>query len=86
MRLRSLTRLLDATQALARPDRIVIIGSSSLLPAHPDLGEVGQPIESSLEPARLRAHYKQTPLGEREAFAAERNLQLVLNETGSVTR
>lgn len=175
MRLRSLIQLLDATRALAQPDRIVVIGSSSLLPPHPDLGEPGQPLETSydsdllispiddemaavlaeavgqqslfakrhgyyadilrptiaetlpagwesrlqpvpgcanvfaldkydlalvklivgrqkdldllrallrlgiLEPARLRAHYQQTPLGEREAMQAGRNLRVLLD-------
>jgi hypothetical protein len=49
MRLRSLNQLLEATKALARPDRIVILGSSSLLPAHPQLGEPGQPLEMSYD-------------------------------------
>jgi len=35
-----------------------------------------------LEPTRLRAHYQQTPLGEREALTAGRNLQLLLREVG----
>ena len=33
-----------------------------------------------LEPARLRAHYQQTPLGEREAMQAGRNLRMLLDE------
>jgi hypothetical protein len=37
-------------------------------------------LELSLEPARLRAHYQQTPLGEREAIEAGRNLTLLLDE------
>ena len=178
MRLRSLIQLLEATRALARPDRIVIIGSSSLLALHPDLGESGQPLESSydsdllltpideemaallgeamgqqslfakrhgyyadilcpaivetlpagwesrlhpvpgfdnvfaldiydlalvklmvgrekdlrlvgallkmglIDVASLRAHYQRTPLGEREALDAGRNLTLLLRETG----
>jgi hypothetical protein len=178
MRLRSLNQLLEATRALARPARVVIIGSSSLLPAHPELGDPGQPLEASydsdllltpvdeeiaamlgeavgqqslfakrqgyyadilrpiiaetlpagwesrlhpvasydnvfaldvydlalvklvvgrrkdldllrallklriVEPARLRAHYQQTPLGEREAVTAGRNLTVVLQEIG----
>ena len=49
MRLRSLIQLLEATRALVHPDRIVIIGSSSLLPTHPDLGEAGQPLETSYD-------------------------------------
>lgn len=49
MRLRSLNQLLEATRALARPNRVVIIGSSSLLPAHPELGEPGQPLETSYD-------------------------------------
>ncbi len=36
-----------------------------------------------LEPARLRAHYQQTPLGENEAATAGRNLALLLGKTGS---
>lgn len=49
MRLRSLNQLVEVTRALARPDHIVIIGSSSLLPAHPDLGEPGHPLETSYD-------------------------------------
>lgn len=178
MRLRTLNHLLEAARALAQPERIVIIGSSSLLPEHPELGEEGQPLESSydsdlllspmdeelaavlaeafgqqslfakrhgyfadilrpsivetlpvgwetrlhpvrgyenvfsldpydlalvklvlgrqkdlellramlrlgiVEPARLRAHYHQTPLGEREGVNAGRNLRQVLESTG----
>jgi hypothetical protein len=178
MRLRSLNQLIEATRALAHPNRVVIIGSSSLLPAHPELGEPGQPLETSydtdllltpideemaailgeavgqqslfakrhgyyadilrpviaealpagwesrlhavagydnvfaldlydlalvklmvgrmkdldllrallrlgiLEPARLREHYQQTPLGEREAVDAGRNLSVLLQERG----
>ena len=178
MRLRSLTRLLEVARAVAEPRRIVIIGSASLLPAHPELGDTGQPLDASydadfllepmdeelaailgeaigqqslftrrhgyyadilrpvmaetlpagwetrlhpvagndnvfaldpydlavvklmvgrekdlellramlrlniIEPERLRQHYQQTPLGEREAFAAGRNLTLLLRELG----
>jgi hypothetical protein len=178
MRLRSLTRLLEIANALATPRRIVIIGSASLLPAHPELGEPGQALDASydadlllepvdeelaailgeaigqqslftkrngyyadilrptiaetlpagwetrlhpvagyetvfaldpydlaivklmvgrqkdldllramlrlniVEPERLRQHYQQTPLGEREAVTAGRNLTLVLREGG----
>lgn len=35
-----------------------------------------------VEPERLRQHYQQTPLGEREAATAGRNLTLVLREAG----
>lgn len=35
-----------------------------------------------LEPARLRAHYQQTPLEERAAMVAGRNLTLLLRELG----
>jgi len=34
---------------LARPNRIVILGSSSLLPDNPDLGEPGQPLDITLD-------------------------------------
>ena len=178
MRLRSLIRLLEVARAVAEPRRIVIIGSASLLPAHPELGDTGQPLDASydadfllepmdeelaailgeaigqqslftkrhgyyadilrpvmaetlpagwesrlhpvagyanvfaldpydlavvklmvgrekdlellramlrlniIEPERLRQHYQQTPLGERESFAAGRNLTLLLRELG----
>ena len=49
MRLRSLTRLLEVTRAVAEPRRIVIIGSASLLPAHPELGDPGQPLDASYD-------------------------------------
>ncbi len=35
-----------------------------------------------VEPARLRAHYQRTPLGEREAVVAGRNLAALLQERG----
>ena len=49
MRLPFLKHLLDSIRALARPTRIVILGSSSLLPKHPGLGEAGQPLEITLD-------------------------------------
>ena len=172
-------QLLEAARALAQPDRIVVVGSSSLLPAHTELGEPGQPLETSydsdllltpideemaaiigeaveqqslfakrhgyyadilrpsiaetlpagwesrlhpvagyenaftldvydlalvklmvgrtkdldllrtllelgiLEPAPLQAHYQLTPLGEREAVTAGRNLATLLDKAGS---
>jgi hypothetical protein len=178
MRLQFLNHLLDAVRVLAQPRRIVVLGSSSLLPSWPQLGEPGQPLELSLdadllldpideslanvlkdaighdtpfeqrygyyadilrpviaetlpagwesrlhpvpgydnvfaldpydlavvklvvgrakdldllramlrlrivEPARLRQHYQQTPLGERESMIAGRNLTALLNEVG----
>jgi hypothetical protein len=49
MRLSFLRHLLDAVRAVARPRRIVVLGSSSLLARHPQLGESGQPLEISLD-------------------------------------
>jgi hypothetical protein len=49
MRLSFLNHLLDSVAALARPRRIVVLGSSSLLPQHPELGQPGQPLEISLD-------------------------------------
>ncbi len=40
---------MEATQALAQPERIFILGSSSLLPEYPNLGEPGQPLEASYD-------------------------------------
>lgn len=36
-----------------------------------------------VEPARLQQHYQQTPLGEREAITAGRNLNALLKDPGS---
>ncbi len=49
MRLQFLTHLLDSVSALARPRRIIVLGSSSLLASHPQLGGAGQPLELSLD-------------------------------------
>jgi len=49
MRLQFLTHLLEAVLALARSQRIIILGSSSLLPGNPELGASGQPLELSLD-------------------------------------
>jgi hypothetical protein len=49
MRLHFLTHLVNSVSALARPRRIIVLGSSSLLPRHPQLGEAGQPLELSLD-------------------------------------
>ncbi len=57
MRLPALIHLLEATRALSHCERIVVLGSSSLLASFPHLGETGQPLEVSydadllLEPA-----------------------------------
>jgi hypothetical protein len=47
MRLSFLKHVLDSVRSLAHPRRITILGSSSLLPHHPTLGETGQPLELS---------------------------------------
>jgi hypothetical protein len=179
MQLQSLKHLLSVVQAVAAPQTIYLLGSGCLLPAHPELGEPGQPLALTqdgdfliepvndslagmlqeavgkeaifmehfgyyadilrptlaealpagwesrlhpvagydnvfaldaydlalvklmvgrqkdldllrallklgiLEPARLRAHYQQTPLGENEAATAGRNLTLLLREIGT---
>ncbi len=49
MRLQFLTHLLSCVSALAQPRRIIVLGSSSLLPQHPQLGDAGQPLELSLD-------------------------------------
>jgi hypothetical protein len=49
MRLPFLIHLLESVCAIARPQRIVILGSSSLLPKHPALGGPGGPLEISLD-------------------------------------
>jgi hypothetical protein len=49
MRLSFLSHLLKSVVALACPQRTIVLGSSSLLPQHPELGEAGQPLEVSLD-------------------------------------
>lgn len=49
MRLRSLKQLIEIVQAITRPKRITVLGSSSLLAGNPDLGEKGRPLELSLD-------------------------------------
>lgn len=49
MRLSFLKHLLDSVGGLVRPDRIVVLGSGSLLAYRSDLGEQGQPLEVSLD-------------------------------------
>lgn len=49
MRLRSLTRLLEAVFALVHPEDVTVLGSSALLACDPSLGESGQPLELSLD-------------------------------------
>lgn len=49
MRLSFLKHLIDSVSTLSHPKRIVILGSSSLLPTYPQLGDPGQPLEVSLD-------------------------------------
>jgi hypothetical protein len=49
MCIRSLIQLLEIVQSLAKPERITIVGSSSLLPENSSLGEPGQPLEASYD-------------------------------------
>ena len=55
MRLQFLTHLLEAVAALARPRRILVLGSSSLLPQHPQLGDTGHLSPASLPLSRWKA-------------------------------
>ncbi|MDD2709811.1 MAG: hypothetical protein PHV34_17650 [Verrucomicrobiae bacterium] len=49
MRLPSLIHLIQAVQAIARCERVVVLGSASLLARFPELGETGQPLELSYD-------------------------------------
>lgn len=76
MRLRSLTHILDVARAIARPERIVVIGSASLLPAHPELGEPGDFLDTSYDSDLLvspiddeMAAILAEAVGERSLFA-----------------
>ena len=49
MRLPALKHLVAAVQALARSERICVLGSSALLGSFPELGEAGGPLELSFD-------------------------------------
>jgi hypothetical protein len=78
MRLQSLKHLIEVIVAVARPESIRIIGSSSLLPGHPELGESNCPLEVTtdadflLEPINEGiAESLQLAVGEDSAFMAK---------------
>jgi hypothetical protein len=78
MRLQSLKHLIEVIVAVARPSTIHILGSSSLLPAHPELGEKGCPLELTtdvdflLEPSNEGiAESLQLAAGQDSAFMAQ---------------
>ena len=78
MRLQSLNHLLEVIVAVARPESVCIIGSSSLLPAHPELGDTNCPLELTtdadflLEPINEGiAESLQLAVGEDSAFMAK---------------
>lgn len=49
MHVRSLKHVVEAVVALVHPVQITVMGSSSLLVLDPSLGELGQPLELSLD-------------------------------------
>lgn len=49
MRLPALKHLVEAVHALARSERICVLGSSALLGSFPELGEAGGPLEISFD-------------------------------------
>jgi hypothetical protein len=78
MHLRSLRHVVEAVEALVHPARITIMGSSSLLAFDATLGDVGQPLELSLdadllvEPADVRlAAVLHEAVGEGSLFHRE---------------
>lgn len=78
MRLQSLTHLLEAVQAVARPRKVYLLGSGSLLAFHPELGEPGQPLDLTsdadvlLDPiSDAMAETLQVAVGRDSAFMAE---------------
>jgi hypothetical protein len=78
MRLQSLKHLIEVIAAVARPDSIHILGSSSLLPAHPELGEQNGPLELTADADFLIqpidegiAESLQLAAGEDSAFMAK---------------
>lgn len=59
MRLQSLAHLLEVVRAVAKPRKVCVLGSSSLLPQHPHLGEAGRPLELTAD-----AHFLLEPVNE----------------------
>ena len=57
MQLRSLTHLLEVVQAMARPEEMNILGSSSLLASDPTMGDPGQNKLLSQKRAEAVARY-----------------------------
>ncbi len=51
-----MTHLVRVAGALTRQERVVVLGSSSLLATHPDLGDPGQPLETSYDADLLIAN------------------------------
>lgn len=49
MQLRSLEHLLDSVLALSRPRKTIVLGSASLLPPFPEVGNVGEPLETTYD-------------------------------------
>lgn len=49
MRLHALKHVVRAAQAVTGSERIIVLGSSSLLATFGDLGEAGQPLEASVD-------------------------------------
>lgn len=78
MRLQSLNHLIEVVRAVARPRRICLLGSSSLLARFADLGESGQPLELTadadflIEPVNEAiAESLQLAAGQDSAFMAQ---------------
>jgi len=78
MRIQSLKHLVDVVCAVARPTRIIVFGSGSLLAVRPELGETGGPLELTadadflLEPSNPAiAESLQLAAGQDSAFMAE---------------
>ena len=49
MQLHSLRHLIEVVKALSRCDRVYVLGSSSLLPSFPDLGETDGPLTTTFD-------------------------------------
>lgn len=49
MRLQSLNHLIDVVRAVARPRRVQILRSASLLPRNPELGTPGRALERMID-------------------------------------
>jgi len=72
MRVQSLSHLIDVVRSVARPRKVYVLGSASLLVIHPEIGEKGGPLELTAD-ADLLLEPSSEAIAESLQFAAGRD-------------